>query len=379
MVRPVVEQGKTMHEPIRNTIKEDDRLRCFICNGFISHSNPTYKGFMSYGVPIHKECHTGVAEFEEIKRGLTLADEDWPCGTAPDAVQPPEYIEARKWNSAVRARAEKEIAAHAATIPIWVIHRLNHLRSPGPLRDREFELVKMWSGVGVWTTDLATEHDFCGIREMMQNIAHLPGLHDYEAEWWLFDSGKIHYSALNSKDHKLFSESGLLLCRTLKTALAALVDDIPSPGSIAVLIGNREREKPEKERQTVRLTDVVLNANALEEKRSIVVDSEQRAYSIPEVADILASSGAERIEIDCGLIRSAADFEAAVETYGGRARSCDRCPNWFALAEGQEDSTLINTCPGCTVTDRPELPPGAVEAEDVPEQTEVAQLQGALF
>ena len=368
-----------MNEPIRNIVKDEDELRCFICNRLVSHSNPTYEGFMSYGVPIHTECHAGVAEFEEIKRGLTPADEDWPCGTAPDATQPPEFIQARKWNSAVRARAEKEIASHAATIPIRVIHRLNHLRSPGPLGDREFELVKMWSGIGAWTTDPAAEHDFHGVKEMMRNIAKLPGLHHYTSAWWLFDSDEIEFGALNPKHDELFSESGVLLYRTLKTALTALVDGIPPVGSIAVLIGNREREKPERERQTVRLTDVVLNANALEEKRAIVLEVEQRTYSIPEVADILAAGGAERIEIDCGLIRSAADFEAAVETYGGRARKCNRCPNWFALAEGQEDSKLLNTCPGCSVTDRPELPPEAVEVEDVPEQTEVAQLQGALF
>lgn len=368
-----------MSEPVRNTIKEDDKLRCFICNRLVSHSNPTYEGFMSYGVPIHAECHAGMAEFEEIKRGLTPADEDWPCGTAADAVQPPEFIEARKWNSAVRAKAERDIAFHAATIPIWVILRLNHLRSPGPLGDREFELVKMWSGMGAWSTGPATGHDFHGIKEMMRNIARLPGLHDYESAWWLFDSDGIDFGALNPKHDELFSESGLLLYRTLKTALIALADGIPRVGSIAVLIGNREREKPEGERQTVKLTDVVLNANSLEEKRAIVLESEQRAYSIPEVADILAAGGAERIEIDGGVIRSAADFEAAVETYGGRARSCDRCPNWFALAEEQEDSTLLTTCPGCTVTDKPELPTEAVEVGDVPVQTEVAQLQGALF
>ena len=371
-----------MNEPFRNNIKDEDELRCFICHHLIKENNPTYQGFMAYGVPIHQECHAGIAEFEQLKRDLTESDEYWPTGTSPDAAQPPEYKEARAWNEWVRQHAEAQIDGRGATIPTDVIHRLNNLRSPGPLGDREFELVKMWSGVGAWTTDPAGVNDFYGIASIMQQISLLPPLTAHIKDWWLFNSHEGNFSMLSPDFHKICSESGILLHQTLVTALTSLLPDIPSVISIQAMLHNNEKERPKDQRQPVRLSNIVEKANALEFKRSAVLGQcGQRNYSVPEVQDILADIHIESIEQDCGLIRSDADYEQAVELYGDRTRRCKLCPNWFTVEpEFTSDDILYKRCPGCTVTDRPLLPPDDLPEPEVTDTASTTSvLQGSLF
>ena len=369
-----------MHEPIKNHVAADDGIHCYICNHLIK-DEPTYQGFMAYGVGVHEQCHAGVAEFERLRRNFTESDEFWFTGTDPSGAIPPEFEEALHWNEEVLAKAEAHIAKRGATIPTGVIHRLNHLRSPGPLADREFELVKMWSGVGAWTKNSARPHDFYGIKGMMQNLALLPPLKAYVKEWWLFESDNLNFSALAPKFHQLHSESGILLNRALKTALTSLLPDIPSVISIYVLLHNREMEKPEEDRQPIKLSDIVLSANNLERKRaSVIGEYGYRRYSIPEVQDILTDSYCESVEQDSGLARGDSDLDAARGIYGKRAKRCKLCPNWYAVAPDEiEHDYTIDRCPGCTLTDKPELPlESSLKVEDVTTQS-ATTLQGALF
>lgn len=357
-------------------IPESERARCFICNHLIKDSTPN-EGFAVYDVAIHQDCHDNITYFERIRRnggmkGLVPAPSHIPDAPPQHAQnqpeQPDELRESLAWAERVREKAERQIAKVARTIPTGVMHRLNHLRDakPAGLSDRQYELIQMWNGVGAMVLEHPSSVDDHAITAAMDGLSKLPTLKEYVKEWWLFHADyhndhklQLNFSSIKPGFYTPHSESGILLSDALSIALRSILPDIPGPTSIYVLLGNKEGKKPESDRRRITLSEITDISNALERRRASVLNKGTvRHYSVPEVHDILTDAGLKNFVVDCGLSRGDAEFKQLESEYGDGVRRCEKCPNWFLLDANQVDVAVpYTTCRGCTVTDKPELPP----------------------
>ena len=360
----------------RTLIPTSEKERCFICNHLIK-DNDLDDGFFKYGVAIHQQCHDNLFEF------LKLRSND-PPDDAPQRTQPLELKRAIKWTENIKDSAERTISKEATVIPTDVMHRLNHLRDKG-LSDRQYELVKMWSGVGAGSLSVEDSGDTYAISHTMQDIAKLPPLKDYVAGWWLFQAGKkddhkqeVNFSTLQPNSHNAKSESAFMLRETLILALSSMLYDIPNVNRVYAMLTNKQRELPEQERTPVTLSEVVEISNSLEHKRAIIKNSyEYKLYSVAEVQDMLTDAHIEGFVVDCGMTRCTEDFKQAVTKFGDRAIMCAKCPNWFTVdTDKVEYKILHTTCPGCLVIDFPAASELPVPSNDV---TECQILQRSLF
>ena len=307
-------------------IPASDKARCFICNHLIGDKTPD-EGFRVYDVAIHQDCHDNIADFERIRRnggmkGLVPAKSHIPDAPPRPAeiqpAQPDELKTSLAWADHVREKAEREIKKIGRNIPTGTMHRLNHLQSvkPNGLSARHYELIQMWNGVGARALEHPSSIDCHAINAAMDGLSKLPGLKGYVKDWWLFHADtrndhrlQLNFSSLIKDFHRPHTESGVLLNDALKIALRSIVPEIPSPSIVYVLLGKKEREKPESERRRVTLSEVVEISNSLEQHRALVLNEENgRHYSVPEIQDILTNNGAENFVVDCGLVRCDADF-----------------------------------------------------------------------
>ena len=381
-------------------ITEADKSRCFICNHLIKDKTPD-EGFMLYDVAIHQDCHDNMADFQRIQRiqrnggmkgfvpALTHIPNAQVRPAATQPAKPDELKESLGWAEDVRESAERQIAEVASHIPKRTMHRISHLRDSKieKLSDRQYELIQMWNGVGAMTSRFpGSAVDYISINAAMDGLSKLPGKQDHVNDWWLFHSDtrnshkmQINFSSIKPGFHRAFTESGFLLNDALRLALRNLLADIPSPTLVYVLLGNIERAKTAKDRMPVTLSDVVSISNELELNRAVVLNEQRKRYSVPEIRDMIIRDGTEKLVEDCGLLQCDADFERVVSEYGDRAKRCRKCPNWFTVESDKvEFDTLYHTCPGCTVTDRPVLPPHTPE-ERKTNAPASANVQVALF